>query len=236
MFPKTPMLPKMYKLPNEIWMLILRVTDSASMLQLRMANQAFHNMVNHVLLKRTSMPLLSLQSQSMLLNAQYQDLLLLKTPHLDHFIEFLTNGTSGEISEVTWFVSPPDELETVCECLVRLMDPTLIHVTSLTWFEIKRIMAKREFKSWFIDLAVTVKNIQIDCIKSVENIIRLDPFITYERLRDVSMAGYRLLIKVAACLQYGNIQNELSLKLNEAEQIRALVFKMQTFREFLKVE
>jgi hypothetical protein len=43
--------------------------------------------------------------------------------------------------------------------------------------------------------------VPIEATLAVENIIRLDPFITYERLREVSLAGYRLLIKVAAALQ-----------------------------------
>ena len=36
-----------------------------------------------------------------------------------------------------------------------------------------------------------------------------DATITYERLRDVSTAGYKLLIIVAACLQYGGIKEEV---------------------------
>jgi hypothetical protein len=62
-------------------------------------------------------------------------------------------------------------------------------------------MQKSEFKAWFLNLNSAVNDVSIEATQQVENIIRLDPFITYERLREVSLAGYRLLIKVAAVLQ-----------------------------------
>jgi hypothetical protein len=66
-------------------------------------------------------------------------------------------------------------------------------------------MQRYDFKRWFLALDTSVESIPMPATVFVEHIIRMDPLITYERLRDVSLAGYRLLIKVAAALQVLNV-------------------------------
>ncbi|KAI9329140.1 hypothetical protein DFJ73DRAFT_861050 [Zopfochytrium polystomum] len=79
----------------------------------------------------------------------------------------------------------------------------------MTWAAIKKQMTRFDFKNWLTNLRMGVDHIPHPAIKRVERIIMMDPSITYERMREVSTAGYKLLIVVAACLQYGSIAEEL---------------------------
>jgi hypothetical protein len=66
----------------------------------------------------------------------------------------------------------------------------------------------------------------------VENMIRFDATITYERLRDISLAGYRLLILVAASIQFSLINNRLEEKKMKTE---ALLHKLVNTSKFMDV-
>lgn len=91
--------------------------------------------------------------------------------------------------------------------------PELDSTSRISWIDIRRILKRSDFKLWLANLAVNVEFIDIkyvlmnscsivylyfkflSCLnrdtKKVEQIIRVDPLITYERLREVSMAAYR---------------------------------------------
>ncbi|KAJ3255819.1 hypothetical protein HDU77_003507 [Chytriomyces hyalinus] len=93
-----------------------------------------------------------------------------------------------------------------------------------TWASIKKNMSRYEFKNWVLNLRSNVDKIPYAAVKRVEYMIMHDQSITYERLREVSRPGYSLLIVVAACLQYGNISEEVKSKSREVvaceEQLR----------------
>ncbi|KAJ3233842.1 hypothetical protein HDU81_001962 [Chytriomyces hyalinus] len=93
-----------------------------------------------------------------------------------------------------------------------------------TWASIKKNMSRYEFKNWVLNLRSNVDKIPYAAVKRVEYMIMHDQSITYERLREVSRPGYSLLIVVAACLQYGNISEEVKAKSREVaaceEQLR----------------
>ncbi|KAJ1561638.1 hypothetical protein HK405_003299 [Cladochytrium tenue] len=86
----------------------------------------------------------------------------------------------------------------------------------MTWPKIKLQMCTTDFKAWLSNLRVGVDHLSPLSVKRVERIIMLDPSITYERLRDASTAGYKVLIVVAACLQYGNISEDLRARRRRA--------------------
>ncbi|KAJ3214987.1 hypothetical protein HDU67_001004, partial [Dinochytrium kinnereticum] len=202
----------------------------------------------------------------------YRDTEKEKRPHLRHYRQFLRNITTNEITEATWYATPPEELKTVCECLCILKGsptfqlrksatlpsaaslpslPSAVASTSsssssssadatstpsaqsaashhppatapaatteddpppMSWSQIKKTMTRYDFKTWLTNLRVGVDYIPFPNVKRVERIIMMDPNVTYERLREVSMAGYKLLIIVAACLQYCAISEDLRVR------------------------
>ena len=231
---KQPKLPLPLVLPNELWMHVFSLAPSKTLQQCRLVNQEWKSMANIVLAKRLAAPLAALKEQSAALNQQYKQMLATKTPHLNHYQEFLVQAAQSDISEVIWYNTPPPELSTVCECLVRLRDPGLAVIPGpLSWSTIKRTMSKYEFKTWFVNLRNSVKTVQMKSVTDVENIIRSDPLITYERLRDVSMAGYRLLIQIAAALQHCNIENELRVLDTERAGVDLILHKTTEFYKCL---
>ncbi|KAJ1551293.1 hypothetical protein HK096_001753 [Nowakowskiella sp. JEL0078] len=134
--------------------------------------------------------------------------------------------------EATWYACPPVELQVVCECLCVLKngDSSLVSDEPVrAWPVIKKQISRAEFRNWFTNLRVNVDAIDMGSIKRAERIIMLDPAITYERLREVSTAGYKLLIIVAACLQYRGIAEELRAKGVELADLEKRVERSRNF-------
>jgi hypothetical protein len=104
------------------------------------------------------------------------------------------------------------------------------------WALLKKSMSKFDFKNWFIHLNTNVDSIDIQDVYRVEHIIRLDPTITYERLRDVSQIGYKLLIVVAACLQYVKIYTELEAKKRELDTFNYKLVKSNKFLQIVSTK
>lgn len=80
-----------------------------------------------------------------------------------------------------------------------------------SWDIIRRWMKRPEFKSWINNLRVEVECIPIKAVSKVEKLLMLDVNITYDRLRSISLPGYRLLIIVAACLQFCIRYNKVTI-------------------------
>lgn len=210
-------------------MVIFECLPSENLLECRRANHVWGMLANNVIYNRIQEPLHALELKSASLQASFKTLQVAKAPQLTHYSDFLSQAVSSDIAEMTWFNAPPPEIRTVCECLVRLRDPNLNDQTPLSWQFLKRAMSKYEFKVWYANLQTNVSAISIDSTTFVENIIRTDPSITYERLREVSLTGYRMLIQVAAALQYSNINFEISSKKFEMEAVERIRFKTRRF-------
>ena len=208
-FNKKPLLPranKIPKVPNEIWVQTVQFCDLQTLLQLRRVNTLFLKMSNATLRKRLDNEFLVHLEALEKLKMQHEELVKSSAPNLEHYREFLLADMNEFVSELCYYLEVPIEVRVVAQCLLRLYG----NANAKTWAEQRKIMKSTDFRLWLNSLPVLVKEIDIKNTRAVEDLIRNDPAITYVRLRAVSMAGYRLLIVVAACLQYSSIQNEVS--------------------------
>jgi hypothetical protein len=100
-----------------------------------------------------------------------------------------------EVTEATWYSTPPEELKTVCECLCILkgglssissnfppLSFSLILIffnvlvddplsPSVEWSSVKKTMARYDFKTWFTNLKHNVDYISHANVKKVESIV-----------------------------------------------------------------
>ncbi|KAJ3155741.1 hypothetical protein HDU86_004210 [Geranomyces michiganensis] len=104
----------------------------------------------------------------------------------------------------------------------------------LPWSTIKKMMGRYEFKTWLLNLQTNVDSIPHNSIRIVEHIIMIDPNINYDHVRDVSLAGYRLLILVAACLQYANINGDLKAKNVAMLKVQKTLSNYRSFIEMVE--
>lgn len=219
-------------LPMEIWALILKKSDCLK--KTRLLNKKFNNLSNDILMTIYA-PLvdeLSVNYSNSL--ASYNQLKSIKMPQLDHFKQFLLSpNTMENLNEIIWYTNAQVEVQSVCECLVRLFGafPELDSTSRISWIDMRRILKRSDFKLWLANLAVNVEFIDIKDTKKVEQIIRVDPLITYERLREVSMAAYRLLILVAASLQHSTISHELDQANLDCKKVQK---RLQNASQFLE--
>lgn len=206
-------------LPNEVLMTIMTHSQTTDLLNVRRTERRMHKLANVVLHDRLALPVDILQRTVETLNNSFKSLLNIKKPQMIHYQQFLVDLSSNEIAEAIWYTSPPHELRTVCECLAILygidVPPTNPEQQTQQWAALKKSMARYDFKTWFTNLTTNVQSIPMSSVSQVEDIIRLDPTITYERLREVSLPGYKLLIIVAACLQYVKIWDEVQQRKSE---------------------
>jgi hypothetical protein len=212
MIPKLPKGKPVVHLPQELWLAVFQNLPAVALLNTRTVSKKWKALSNAVLAERLRSPLVDLSIKARQARLELKALKVEREPQLDHYREFLTApGNAENLSEVLWYSNVPPEVQTVCECLVRLRGGIALPDSErMAWADIKRIMKKSDFKLWLHCISTNVEFVNISDTRKVEQIIRLDPTITYERLRDVSMAGYRLLIVVAASLQFSSISDEIS--------------------------
>jgi hypothetical protein len=211
MNPKLPKVKPVVYLPLELWLAIFQLCPADVLLNGRLVCKKWKSISNVVLSERLRSPIVDLSLKARQARLEYKALQVEREPQLEHYREFLTvPGGAEHLSEVLWYSNVPLEVQTVCECLVRLRGGvTLPGTERMQWADIKKSMKRSDFKLWLHCLSSNVEFISISDTRKVEQIIRVDPTITYERLRDVSMAGYRLLILVAASLQFSSISDEI---------------------------
>ena len=215
---KKPSLPAPAKHPQapiEIWLNIISFCNIEAVLNLRGINRAFLEMANKILRNRLGgVYTLKIDALS-LCKSGHEQLVSSREPLLEHYREFLLPDTSEFLNELCWYATVPREVRIVVQCILRLKG----HSNANTWSEQRKILKSTDFRLWINSLPVHVNHIDIKNTRAVEYIIRNDPAITYVRLRAVSMAGYQLLIVVAACLQYSSIHDEIDLSKNALDQL-----------------
>lgn len=207
----------MYNLPNELIYEVLNKINTADLLSVRTTSSYLSSVANLILASRMNKDILMYKLDLVKSKAHMIELEETLRPHLTHYRQFLSNLNTTEVSEVAWYKTCPTELHTVSTCLVLLKnggltqeDPSIpSHGQSISWPSVKKQLNRRDFKDWFTSLSTTVDAISYTGVKQVEAIIQRDQDITYERLREVSEPGYRLLIVVAAVLQYANLSEAI---------------------------
>ncbi|KAJ3268836.1 hypothetical protein HDV01_002155 [Terramyces sp. JEL0728] len=216
----------------QIWLHVFRFAPKQALLKIRVVNRKLSKLANIELVARAQAKFYQDCIYTREKQLEHNQMKIVKRPLLVHFREFLTAPSTAEnLTEVTWFANAPPEVQVVCECLCRLKGGIdLPDDVRMPWGDIRRIMKKQDFKMWLMCLSTNVDFVSIIDIKKVEQIIRMDPMITYERLREVSMSGYRLLILIAASLQYATNADELSRKRVECEIAEA---KLDVFSRFM---
>ena len=208
-----PLKQKTFRLADELWLEIFAHVPVGSLLRGRQVCRKWKCFSDDVLLKILEPKYFDLMLSTKQAQEKSAAMKQQKLPLLEHYKDFLTVPTIQEnLNEVIWYSNAPYEVQAVVECLVRLRGGvTSERDERISWMELKKTLKSTDFKLWMTSLSTNVEFIQISDTAIVEHIIRVEPLITYERLRSVSMAGYRLLILVAASLQYSSISNDIKL-------------------------
>ncbi|KAJ3164324.1 hypothetical protein HDU88_005422 [Geranomyces variabilis] len=243
------------RLPNELLLVLLETMPTTQICTMRRVSKTYAALGSIVIAKRIEEQLEDLAVKDVELRAALAAAQAEFGLHLDHYKQFLRGVTPSDLTEALWYSNPPEELRAICECLCRLkgLPPAaapaaslrrnapapasallrsaadLASLQPLPWSQIKKIMGRYEFKTWLLNLQSNVDHIPHASIRVVEHIIMIDPDINYDHVRDVSLAGYRLLILVAACLQYANINEDLKGKAAAAHKVQRTIENYRSF-------
>jgi len=208
----------------------------SSLTQARLCSKSTFALCNLVLYKEAKKNYLQLLEDYLPFATKYISNTLEKQQDLAHYQEFLDHINLKDLHECAWYKgSPAHEIQTVLECLVLLKglpeDISLMEweTPSMKWSILRKIVLSHEFRHWLFNIKTNVDDIPHHYIQRVEDIIRHDATITYERVRTVSQPAYKLLIVIAAALQYGNIWKDLKterefLMLKEDDISRSLIW------------
>lgn len=218
------------RLPDELLLIILKYLSNADLLQTRSVNMHVGGISQEILRFRTKSRMQALNSEFIEIQSTYQDMVDEKKPRLDHFRAFLQELPPTHIQEASWYTAVPHELSIICECLVILKQGPLKTATPVEkWAEIKKIMTRYEFKSWYINLKENVEDLEMEYVTIVQNIIMHDPSITYERVHEVSICGYQILIAIAASLQFATISQDMKMVKTKMYMLKNSVQKSMKF-------
>lgn len=222
------------KLPDELILMIVHHLPNLDVLNFRRVNKHMGGVAQEIIRKRTTKRVQMLSIQTNSVEAEYQEILGIKKPQLDHFSQFLNELSNTQLQELACYNAVPLELQIVGECLVTLKQGSLKSTHQIDkWVEVKKAISRLEFKNWFINLKSNLETLNIENVQLVREIIIRNPSITYERIRDISICGYGLLIVVAASLQYGVISQDLKVKCTEMNILQEKLGRAITFLRFL---
>ncbi|KAI9190360.1 hypothetical protein H9P43_001794 [Blastocladiella emersonii ATCC 22665] len=137
---------------------------------------------------------------------------------LAHNRRFLRTLSTAHLSELASMKRPPREVVQVAACLAALMgtgksssgsvarlrhDASSVSYDGTSWTATRRALARPEARAWLAALhtrlpPAVVNPVGVEAARAA--LVAMG--ISYERMQEVSMAGYRALIVVAACIQY----------------------------------
>ncbi|KAJ3347535.1 Dynein heavy chain 10, axonemal [Entophlyctis luteolus] len=112
--------PKPPVLPNEVLLIVCEFASASSLLGMRKASRRFRSLANIELRDRTRRTVAAAETLAASLGDAVEALRREKQPHLRHYKTFLRNINMSDLTEATWYSSPPEEVKTVCECLCIL--------------------------------------------------------------------------------------------------------------------
>jgi hypothetical protein len=225
---------RLNRLPDELLLMIIHHLPNGDVLNMRAVNKHIGRVAQEIIRNRTSQRVQYLAIQTNAIESSYQEMLDIKMPQLNHFKQFLNTASSSQLQELSSYNVVPLELQIVGECLVTLKQGPLQSVNQWDkWAEIRRAVNRLDFKTWFINLRSNLDSLNTENVQIVREIIMQNPLITYERVREVSMCGYSLLILIAASLQYASISQDLKVKFSEMKLSQLQSAKAITFLRFL---
>ena len=230
--PKKSSVETLSSLPTEIAILILSNLSTKDLTSMRVSCKKFKHVSNSVLRKRVKTSIVALEPQFNETKGDFQECETTQKPIMKHYRGFLKNLNASIISESIWYTNPPQEFKTVCACLCLLRGGKAGDDLE-SWTGIKRAMSRYDFKTWFSQLGSEVELLKTDNVKRVERIIMVDPAVTYERLRDVSVAGYKLLIIVAASLQFSGSFTLMDNSKLAHDSVKSRMYNLKTFQSCL---
>ncbi|KAJ3347092.1 hypothetical protein HDU83_002386 [Entophlyctis luteolus] len=122
-----PPAPKPPVLPNEILLAVCEFAVTSTLLAMRKCSRSMRSLANIELRDRTRRSVASAETLADSLGEAVEALRQEKQQHLRHYKTFLRNINMSDLTEATWYSSPPEEVKTVCECLciLRAVVPAL---------------------------------------------------------------------------------------------------------------
>jgi hypothetical protein len=173
-----------------------------------------------------------------------------KRPLLLHYQSFLRTPTE-ELGELSWMRTCSNvDLRTVClvVCIMAgefnadlpvlasyTTDQLASWIEQVDWTNIRKCLTRPSFKRWCRTMPETYAKMltEIDettLIKTdiCDNLI-IAKNLSYERMREISDAGYRLLIIAAAGLQFTHVSEELMTSTARVSHVREEFVRLRTY-------
>jgi hypothetical protein len=225
---------RLNRLPDELLLMIIHQLPNVEVLNMRAVNKHIGRVAQEIIRNRTNKRVQYLAIQTTSIECAYQEMLQIKKPQMDHFSQFLRAASNNQLQELSSYSTVPKELQIVGECLVTLKQGPLQATNQRDkWVEIRRTISRFEFKTWFLNLQSNLDSLDMVNVQIVREILMTNPDITYERVHEISVCGYNLLILIAASLQYAVISQELKVLLTEMKLAQEKSAKALVFLRFL---
>ncbi|KAI9140891.1 hypothetical protein BKA69DRAFT_1077137 [Paraphysoderma sedebokerense] len=227
-------------IPNEILLEIFtNFNTTESFLSLRLVSKRFKNIVDIAFL-----PFLQSRHKSLLAQKLDTELTLssIETenwPALSHNRRFLRYIATSQLVEIASLKNPPIELVKIAECLVRLRPgnptptiPSCYPVGQTPWSIIKKQLSRFEFRTWLVNLRLTIDHIPFSNILEARKILE-DMEVSYDRMKEVSLTGYHMLIVVAATIQYAQHFEGIKTARLEVKKLEKKLDRIETLIEIV---
>ncbi|KAJ3333797.1 hypothetical protein HDU93_008371, partial [Gonapodya sp. JEL0774] len=165
------------------------LSDIADLLTLRRTSRRFRGIAEDVLVGKLADLIYDAYIRKKGIDQSVEELERDKGPRMAHYRTFLSGLSQHEINELRFMRDPPHE------------------------------MASRAFRNWLVSLERGVDAVAVENVRPVEKIIMNDSHISYQNVRRVNIAAYRLLIVVAAVIQVVNILDEFKTRRHTSDSI-----------------
>jgi len=242
---------QMMHLPNEMLLEILIWLPASELVKLRGLNRLMKQMSEVHLIKMLEKKLDSIKTLLDTAKSETEETERRKRPLLLHYQSFLRVPTD-ELGELAWMRSCVNvDLRTVCLVVVIMAGefdeqlPTLTGMTTeqlgvwieqLDWLTIRKCLTRPSFKRWCRTMPQTFENMLTNGIDETtllktdvcDNLI-IAKNLSYERMREISDAGYRLLIIAAAGLQFTHVSEELLQGTSKVAEIHEEYVRLRTY-------
>lgn len=231
--------------------MISEYLDVSSLYRLRSISKAYCSIISQILIGRQVREFEGVSQHYVCTAERVTELIKDKLKKLKHYSSFLASTSVLDIYDTIWCQTPPQELLTLCRCLCIFylvsrtnnsllasehMDSKVVK-TILPWHFVRNTMSDHRFRIWYSNLKTAINNVPNRASALVEEIIVSDTTITYDRLREISPVGYKLLIIISASLQHCLVRNDvmsmcLELK-TSAEKLNRLIGSIQLLKATL---